>query len=393
MHPVISLRYLEFKSANLLAVCAFSMVALGALHSESRSPTAQTPAVPTNPTIPNTLRGPMWWHLVPANIQDSRTHTGSIFSTKNALDLMLPEGWKVVGQVEWPTPKGSPSLKFDVDSPDGLVGLSYLGRDSWSWSDDANTRATLQVRGDKVEPLPQTQAADYLRTVLLPKLRPSAQVIAIEPLPKITDYLTQQLQGTNTAAQTNAEQTHTAIPKSTGDAARAHITYQQNGVPVEEWVNIAVEHLQQHADNTPPRQPDETFQLYVAPSGPMIDTLSIVECDIFRAPQGKLEQYSPILATVLATLHQDSLWTSMVSDEYWQGKFNDQIIYFTGSYFGGNEFVFHAADGEEYVESSFMYAWTNDKGNELVVTDTANFNPNGKVGTTSWKQLKPANAQ
>lgn len=83
----------------------------------------------------------------------------------------------------------------------------------------------------------------------------------------------------------------------------------------------------------------------------------------------------------------------MVSDEYWQGKFNDQIIYFTGSYFGGSEFVFHAADGEEYVESSFMYAWTNDKGNELVVTDTANFNPNGKVGTTSWKQLKPVNAQ
>ncbi|HMG84472.1 MAG TPA: hypothetical protein VK574_01940 [Terracidiphilus sp.] len=144
-----------------------------------------------NPAVSDTLaNGPIWWHLVPANIQDSRTHTTSLYHTNNAIDLMIPEGWKVVGQMDWPAQGGSPSLKFDVDSPDGLVSLGYLGRDSWSWSDDANTRATLQAKGDKVEPLPPTLAADYLRTVLLPKLRPNAQVIAIEPLPNVTERLT-----------------------------------------------------------------------------------------------------------------------------------------------------------------------------------------------------------
>ncbi|HMG84473.1 MAG TPA: hypothetical protein VK574_01945 [Terracidiphilus sp.] len=162
---------------------------------------------------------------------------------------------------------------------------------------------------------------------------------------------------------------------------------------MEEWVNIAVEHLQQHADNTPPPTPGGTFQLYVGPSGPMIDTFMVVECDIFRAPGGKLDQYSSILATVLRNWGQDSTWTSMVSDEYWHGEFDDLVIYFSGGYLVESQFLFHAAEGGKYVGSSFKYAWTNDKGSELVVTDTADFNPNGKVGTTSWIQLKSANGQ
>jgi len=83
----------------------------------------------------------------------------------------------------------------------------------------------------------------------------------------------------------------------------------------------------------------------------------------------------------------------MVSDEYWHGEFDDLVIYFSGGYLVESQFLFHAAEGGKYVGSSFKYAWTNDKGSELVVTDTADFNPNGKVGTTSWIQLKSANGQ
>lgn len=178
-------------------------------------------------------------------------------------------------------------------------------------------------------------------------------MIAIEPLPKITGYLTAEVSGTNRGAQINAEQTGTAVPKSTGDAARARITYLRDGVPVEEWVEIAVEHLQGHADNTPPWRADERSRLYVAASGPIIDRFIVVECDILRAPQGSLDRYSRISDTILGQLHQDSLWTRMVSHELWQGKYDDLVIYFSGSCFGDSQFVFHAGDRDEDVSSSY----------------------------------------
>ncbi len=335
--------------------------------------------------------GSLWWQLVSAHIDEASVPGADakpdVF-TSHPLDLLIPAGWKLKGQVDWPLHKGRPSLSFRVDSPDGQIGLEYLPHDSWSWCEDPGTRASLQAAGMKFQPLPPTAAVDYLKTVLLPKLRPGAQVVAIEPLPTIAGYLNQELIGTNIAGETGAEQTGTAVPKSSGDAARARIAYLRNGVPVEEWIEIAVEHLQQHADNTPPWRPGETDRLYVAPSGPMIDTFRVVECDILRAPQGTLERNSRILGTILGHLGQNSEWTEEVSYEYWHGKFNDQVIYFESSYFGEDRFHFDDPSSGKSYSFAYKHAWGNDSGSEFIVTDSADFDPNGKVDTQSWKRLK-----
>jgi hypothetical protein len=283
---------------------------------------------------------PIWWRLVGAHI-DERPLPGAdaipnIFS--RAVDLMIPAGWKLDGQVDWPLHKGNPSLAFHVDSPDGQIGLEYLPQESWYWSEDPATRASLQATGKRVQPLPSTRAADYLQTVLLPKLRSGAQVIAIEPLPTITDYLNREFSETNPVDKFDAEKNGVTVPKSSGDAARARITYLRNGAPVEEWIEIAVEHLQRHADNTPPWKPGETSREDVAPSGPMIDVFTVIECDVLRAPQGTLERNSRILGAILGKLTQNDSWTQHVSYEYWHGKFNDQLVYFRSSYFGDDRF-------------------------------------------------------
>jgi hypothetical protein len=342
------------------------------------------------------ISGPLWWRLVSAEIDEAPLPGVVIkpnYFTTHPIDMMIPADWKLVGQVDWPLHKGKPTLAFHVDSPDGQVGVAYLGSETWSWSEDAATRAQLKAQGLRVEPMPLMLAADYLRSVLLPKLRPGAQVIAIEPLPKPTGFITEQLSGENIAAATGAEQTGTAVPKSSGDAARARITYLRNGVAVDEWIEIAVEHLQQHADNTPPWRPGEKGRLHVAPSGPMIDTFRVMECDVLRAPLGTMDRYSGILATILGTLIQDSRWTSQVSYEYWKGQYNDRITYFSGSLFGENRFSFYDAGGQGYQNFDLAHAWQLEGGGEFVVTDAADFDPNGEAGAQKWIKLKPVASQ
>jgi hypothetical protein len=361
------------------------------------APAAQSPVASANAIATNsTVAGPLWWRLVSAEI-DEAPEPGAVakpnYFTTHPIDLMIPAGWKLVGRVDWPMHQGNPTLAFHVDSPDGQIGLEYLGSDSWSWSKDAATRAQLKASGRRVGPLPATLAADYLRKVLLAKLRPGAQVISVEPLPKPTAYITEQLSGENIAATTGAEQTGTAVAKSTGDAARARISYVRNGVAVDEWIEIAVEHLQQHADSTPPWRPGEKGRLTVAPSGPMIDTFRVMECDVLRAPQGMMDKYSGILATILGTLIQDGRWTQQVSYEYWKGQYNDRITYFSGSFFGEDEFSFYDAGGQGYQNFDLSYAWQRESGGEFVLTDAADFDPNGRVGTQRWIRLKPVAGQ
>lgn len=354
------------------------------------------PNPPAQPAPPGASTAePLWWRLVPAHIGEAgpvgtEAHPNSF--NPPALDLMIPAEWKLQGQVEWPDHKGRPSLAFHVDSPDGQYGVEYLPQDSSTWSEDPDTRANLKAAGSNVQPLPPTLAADYLRAVVLPKLRPSAQIVAIDPLPEITGYLNGDVSGLNTASATDAEQTGVAAAKNSGDAARARITYLRNGVPVEEWVEIAVEHLQRHAakpsDETWPK--GQTGHLYIPPSGPIIDTFIVVECVGLRAPQGTLDQNYRILAAILGQLRQNDLWTSRVSYEHWHGKYDDRIIYFRSSFFGEDQYSFHnPSDSNQPLSFAYDHVWSNEKTDEFIVTDSATFDPNGKTGTQTWKRLKP----
>src|ERR1019366_1721332 len=179
--------------------------------------------------------------------------------------------------------------------------LEYLPQDTWSWSEDADTRAGLRAAGINVQPMPPTLAADYLRTVLLPKLRPGAQIVGIEPIPEVTSYIEEQLSGSNSLGVNDAERAGVAAPKNSGDAARARISYVRNGVPVEEWVEIAVEHLQRHAADMAQSLPvGPEGRVYTAPSGPLIDTFKFAECVVLRAPHGRLDEDYRILGSILA---------------------------------------------------------------------------------------------
>ena len=269
--------------------------------------------------------------------------------------------------------------------------LEYLPQDTWSWSEDADTRAGLRAAGINVQPMPPTLAADYLRTVLLPKLRPGAQIVGIEPIPEVTSYIEEQLSGSNSLGVNDAERAGVAAPKNSGDAARARISYVRNGAPVEEWVEIAVEHLQRHAADLAQSLPvGPEGRVYTAPSGPLIDTFKFAECVVLRAPRGRLDEDYRILGSILAHLHQNSSWTDRVSSEYWKGRFNDRIIYFRSSFFGEDRISFqNPSSPNDSLSFAYAYVWSNEKGDEFIVTSSATFDPNGKAGAQTWKPLKP----
>jgi len=254
--------------------------------------------------------GTGWWQLVSAQIDEAPAAGatgGDSYGSSHPVDLKIPKGWELRGQSENP-----------------------------------GTRSHLRAKGVKVGKLPPTGAADYLRAVLLPRLHPGARVLAIERLPKVAANLNAQLSATNTA-----------------DAARARITYQRNGAAVEEWREVAVEHLQEREDL----------------QGPMIDTFMVVECDSLWAPAGTLEQTSRILASVLGTLHENYRWDRQASVEYWHGKYTDLIIHFLPSYFAANSFIFEDTAADTKLGIAFRYAWSGDRGGEFIVTDAVDSIP------------------
>jgi hypothetical protein len=58
---------------------------------------------------------PLWWQLVQVQIDEAAApgaqKTPNAFSG-HPLDLLIPAGWELHGQVDWPQHKGTPSLAF-----------------------------------------------------------------------------------------------------------------------------------------------------------------------------------------------------------------------------------------------------------------------------------------
>ena len=330
-----------------------------------------------------------------------------------AVDMMIPTTWQLQGSIR---PMGGmggcfadlETVSIHAQSADGALVFEINPNFTWQYADDPNTVRTMTQEGQAfakggIKPcpvMPPQRAADFLRKVIIPKSLADKRVVSVDPYPELEQLLRQQLNlplkgaGAQGAVRT--------------EAARARLEFDRDGHSFEEWVTVA-----------------EWMRLYPAGRGNVYDCHAVMLMT-FTAPKGQLDSNEKLFKLMAFNITHEPKWdaqlNAMIARLYQQQQIEeakrsqiiaqfqkhvaDTINEVTANAMNGSN---QAAFGEDQLirgvqtfrnpqtgatfELSNMHdhAWLNGS-NEYLMSDDANFNPNGQVNG-NWTSLQPVRAQ
>jgi hypothetical protein len=320
-----------------------------------------------------------------------------------AFSLLMPADWQFNGGIRWVlnNPIMPAVAAFSVKRPDGLVALEVFPNQSLFWTNNQMHHGMFPVGsryfGAEVHPVASPEQA--LRRIIVPRFRGNVsglRVVSSRDLPALAKKL-----GVG-KRQPGVE--------TFGDAAKIHIEYVQNGVPMEEEIFAAVEGFS---------FPIQSMQ------GPVKNTNWFVDYIFsFRAPKGKLEANSALFKTMVMSFKVNPRWfnkynqvveylikaqikqiqsvgelsriISRTSDkmssasvkQYEKGQDVYDGVSETFSEYTRNTEHYHNPFEDKEVElpSDYSHVWTNTSG-EYVFTDSPSYNPN--IGSNkNWEELQ-----
>ncbi|HZX43631.1 MAG TPA: hypothetical protein VFE93_17465, partial [Myxococcaceae bacterium] len=229
-----------------------------------------------------------------------------------AFSVLIPTDWKFDGEVRYAQRVGNPEdlarLAFRATSPDGRLAVEMFPGWSWTWADDPMMRQamqsqnamTAQMGGARAEVGPPMSARDFLTRVAVPRLRPGAKVLGIEPIPD----LDQPLQAQVKQAQTMAAQAGVQM-RLKADQARARIQLTSGKGPAEEWIT-AVVYVRTTA--MPSMNPATGQMAQSAMYQSSAESLFGL-----RAPPGELPTHEKLFHAVVSTARVDPVWQARVT--------------------------------------------------------------------------------
>jgi hypothetical protein len=260
--------------------------------------------------------------------------------------------------------------------------------------------------------MPPMTPGEFLRRMVVPRVRPDAQVAAIEPLPEVAQKLQEKVcDQENMAARAGM---HVRIR---ADAGRARLTYTLNGQAAEEWIT---------AVTSAAVVPMPSFNMATGQMG----QAAYYTCGghlIFglRAPQGQLAAREKFFDLILSTIQVDPEWQGRITQVLvnmqaadskgardrsaiiaQNGRDIGNIINQTyqnrqraedasaeqfSQYIRGVETYRNPRTGETVeLSNQYGYAWVNNQ-NEYILTDSPGFDPNVtlKGNWTALERTKP----
>ncbi|MCB9779838.1 MAG: hypothetical protein H6742_14830 [Alphaproteobacteria bacterium] len=323
-----------------------------------------------------------------------------------AFSFLVPYDWKTEGGVEW---TGTPHCPENVmrpwaraESPDGTLGFEIFPPVMFTWDTDPQQqqlRMQVDAMGAQGCPyLPPMAATDFIQGQVLPAYRQGAQVVAVEPMPKVTAML-DQAWGPGVQAMRQAG----SPVRYQVDAGRVRIRRGDS----EEWISGTT----------------ATLSSMVMPgfSNAEVQTTQAAWMFAVRAPTGQLDANEKLLATIIASYRGDPRWQAAIT-RLTTGIRNSQIqttIEIGRIYRETNEQVMASqneswrrgqATGDAVAESFSQYirdvdewkdpaggnielgagydhAWADGQGG-YIVTQDANYNPNTALRETGWKEME-----
>jgi hypothetical protein len=229
-----------------------------------------------------------------------------------ALSLLVPSDWQFQGSVRYNTALGCHAdlvqVSFRAASPDNRFAVEMFPGLHWTWADDPSSVRAMQMSAQQsmrfgrkeCDIMPPMTPGDFLRRMVVPKVRPNARVVAVEPMPDVSQKLQEKArEQENMAARVGMRM------RIHAEAARARLEYDLNGQAVEEWVTAV------------------TFA--AATAGPSFDMATgrmgqtlFYNCGGYllfalRAPQGQLASRQKFFDLVLGTVQVDPAWQGRVT--------------------------------------------------------------------------------
>jgi len=376
------------------------------------APLAPAPVAPTHvvpaPAAPTATRG-NYLVLRKIQIMDQYGYERPIPSAS----MLMPADWQYQGATRWnQRDKCSPtSTSLRATGPDGR-GFEAFPAYYWTWADDPRTlqltyQQTAQSGWHACDVMPLMSAGDYLRRNL-PRVRPGAQLVGMEPLPKVIQAMQQQGQQTEQMARQ-----YGLTQRVRPDAVRARIRYSQNGQAVEEWIYVTVS----VTANLAPSMNMQTYQ--------MTQSFSYICTAVMfaeRAPQGQLESSEKFFNMMVNSVRINPQWLARLtntnkamfdvehaeiakrsaittklgndmneirrqgwdnqqrSEEHVFGQFSQATL--------GIETYRNPVSGETWdISNQFNHAWINNR-NEIVVSDQEGWDPSVAL-KGDWTALQP----
>ena len=157
----------------------------------------------------------------------------------NAATVHVPAGWGFAGVVVHANNCviGGHSMQINTESADGLTGLMMLP--TLVGMGATNPQVFAQARQQGCTIVTSEHAADFIKTVILPHVRPGARVISVAEEPEFAEKVQ--------AMKAQAAQLRQQMPPvqnqfvnmlpPTIESARVRIAYQRNGHEEEEFVS------------------------------------------------------------------------------------------------------------------------------------------------------------
>ena len=338
-----------------------------------------------------------------------------------AMSVLIPVDWTFQGEVKLAQRIGDPAdlvkLVFRTTSPDGHLAIELLPSWNWSWVDDPMMRQAIQNQSAMAAQLgraptqmmPPMTARDFLSKVAVPKLRPGAKLLGIEPIPDLDPALQSQVKQAQALASQAGLQT-----RLRADEARARIQLPAGKAPAEEWITAVVI---THATAMPTLTPGSGQMRQSATYQSSAESIYAL-----RAPPGELPTHEKLFRTVISTVRVNPAWqarvtqvqASMSASNVQSAQDRSKIIAqsaeaqrrsIQGAYeahqkaedksaerfsdaMRGLQTYRNPVTGEDVkLSNQYGHAWASGNG-EYVMSDTPGFKP-GDVLQGHWTELQP----
>jgi hypothetical protein len=341
-----------------------------------------------------------------ANVVDPVLGSGT--AALPAMDLLVPFAWGFKGSVVGNTNEGCFSdlfaVSWEATSGDGSVAFQGAPNDSWQYTDDLAelrkltdpNRRALGLQGKPCPVKKPMKAEDYFRQNVLSAFPSGSTVVSVEPFPELNQMARKQL-GLPPDDASNGGSART-------DAIRARVEFQKDGKTLEDWVTLVV-----------------VTRIFRQGRGAFYDCHAI-DVMALRAPKGQLDANEKLFKVMISSVRPEPKWQaysngniaklyqaeaqkeatidSMVAN--FQNQVAQTIMGVTAnaqrgslsSAFGADQNIrgvqtFRDPTTGRTMELSNQYdhAWLNGS-NEYIMSDDANFNPNGQL-SGNWNQLQP----
>jgi hypothetical protein len=328
------------------------------------------------------------------------------------VSMLLPTDWQSQGATTWNVKDNCNTIQttLHASGPDGR-GFDVFPTYNWIWADDPRPLQQIfaqkaQLGAHACDVIAPMGATDYLRKNLA-RVRPGAQLVAIEPAPKLMQLLQQQArQAEQSAAQYKLQQ------RVRPDVIRARLKYSLNGRPVEEWLIVAtiITGTLGPSYNAATNQQTQAF------------TYSCVaNMTAERTPEGQLDSSEKFFELINSTYRVSEEWQRRVSGQALavqqielkgvrdrsaivaknaddianiqrQGyenrqKSEDHVFGQISENTRGVETYRNPASGETIeLSNQYGHAWVNNRG-EYLLSDQAGFDPSVTF-KEDWKPLE-----